>query len=135
MKLRSCEVIGNSVLFVHSALWEGLIQLMISNVRKGIKAHLTERKSLIIINTAEVCVSVCVSRAIYGWVGVCITTMTLHFHSCAHLRVQVRVPCVCSLGCVWQNVVGVWGVLSAMAPFSLPCSKPDQLQLILPVCS
>lgn len=43
-KLQSCEVTGNSVLFVRSGLWRGLIQLMISNVRKGIRAHLTERK-------------------------------------------------------------------------------------------
>ena len=43
-KLQSCEVIGNSVLFVHSGLWRGLIQLMICNVRKRIRAHLTERK-------------------------------------------------------------------------------------------
>lgn len=34
-KLQSCEVIENSVLFVHSALWTGLIQLTISDVRAG----------------------------------------------------------------------------------------------------
>lgn len=88
--LQSCEVIGNSVLFVRSALWRGLIQLMISNVREGIKAHLTgltetDRPALIITNIAKDCLK--------GGpqVGPCKIHLHLHIESCAHLRVPLPV--------------------------------------------